>query len=356
MKIGFLPYHKDSNKFIQITQEIIRECGCEIVPVNRRLLMQRKQNKADAVFLNWSENIYAENNIAFLFRILKRKIVILAYKLKSTKIVIYFHNHIPHDTPTKRQEMVLKYMKWLYKKADYIIILSKESKKYLFDFVERDVVERKTRYIPHPNYIDVYSKNDKKLRKDPEDKFRLLFIGQVRPYKNIELILELARNSKDKDICFTIMGKCSDRNYERELINLASELENIHLELKFVEDDQIDQIIREQDALVLPYDIKSSLNSGTVILAFSNARTVICPEIPTVDDFNKDNIYYYNYSSPKEHKTELQRRVLQAYNDWKTNPEKYYKKGLELFNEVQDKNSSSRIKDLYSELLKEIVE
>lgn len=356
MKIGFYPYYSDNNKFIQITQEIIRECGCEIVPASKRLLLQRKQNKADAVFLNWFESINVENNSTFLFYALKRKIVILAYKLKKTKIVVYFHNRMPHDTSTQRQAMALKYMKWLYNKADYIVILSKESEKYLHELVDKDVVERKTRYIPHPNYIEAYSKNDKTLQKNPEDKFRLLLIGNVRPYKNIEMIIELARNSRDKDICFTIMGKCSDKNYEREIINLASELDNIHLELKFVEDDQIDQIIRNQDALVLPYDIKSSINSGIVILAFSNARTVICPEIPMVDDFNKENIYYYNYGSLKEHKIELQRRVLQAYNDWKTNPERFYKKGLELFNEVQNKNSPSRIQDLYNELLKEIVE
>src|SRR5690606_5619017 len=57
-----------------------------------------------------------------------------------------------------------------------------------------------------------------------------------------------------------------------------------------------------------------SLNSGTVILAFSNRRSVICPEIGTIADLGaaKENVLYYHYENSKEHLLKLTQTVQYA--------------------------------------------
>lgn len=43
----------------------------------------------------------------------------------------------------------------------------------------------------------------------------ILFMGSVRPYKNIELILEAANKLQGKNIEFVIAGKANNKDYEK---------------------------------------------------------------------------------------------------------------------------------------------
>jgi hypothetical protein len=52
---------------------------------------------------------------------------------------------------------------------------------------------------------------------------------------------------------------------------------------------------------VFPYDKKSSLNSGAMLMAFSYGKTVMVTDIAMADDFNENMIYKYRYSSEIEH-------------------------------------------------------
>src|SRR5690606_39824303 len=89
---------------------------------------------------------------------------------------------------------------------------------------------------------------------------------------------------------------------------------NIELKLKFIPDQEIPTLINEADLLVLPYDLKSSLNSGTAILAFSYGKSVICPEIGTISDLGqiKNNVLHYQYASDKEHLSQLSTKIQDA--------------------------------------------
>src|SRR5690606_14442063 len=165
--------------------------------------------------------------------------------------------------------------------ADAIVIHSAISKQILQK--QFPALNAKIVHIPHPDFVDVYGPMIQESLEKNNSRLKLLFIGAIKPYTNIELLIEIANQFPDA-IHLTIAGNPNSDSYRNELIKLAEGLQNITMELKFIPDEELPNFIHRSDLLILPYSLESSLNSGTVILGFSYGRTVICPRIGTIDD------------------------------------------------------------------------
>ena len=113
----------------------------------------------------------------------------------------------------------------------------------------------------------------------------------------------------------------------------------MHVCFGFVENDDIGCLMKAADILIQPYDIKSSLNSGSCYLAFSFERTVICPEIGSTMEFPPELTYTYDYASDVEHREALIEAAVRAFTDWQTDKVGFTKKGHELKRLVDDDNS-----------------
>lgn len=357
MKIAYYPYSNKTNRYIEISQRILKQCGCEIVPFDGLYKKNRHTIKQfDAVFLNWYDSVYGDCSILKIVRqIAKRKIKLIILKACGLKIVFTFHNRLPHNTGGKKKTKIFKnYLKWICKQSDYIILLSRQSKEYLKDYLTQHEIEKKTRYIPHPNYIGVYSPEIEENWYPQGNTFRVLFVGQVSRYKNINLILEMAEKLQDKDIIFHIVGMCKEEAYKKEIVQRAEGLSNVELDLHFVKDEELEQLLRQYHILLLPYDTRSSMNSGTVMLAFSNGRTVVCPEICTIQDFDMNDIYCYQYETEDDHREKMLQCVEEAYTDWITKRPDFEAKGSRLLQAVKENNSPEKLAVYYRSLLEEI--
>ena len=69
------------------------------------------------------------------------------------------------------------------------------------------------------------------------------------------------------------------------------------------------------DVLVLPYDTRSTMNSGTMLLAFSFGRTVILPNIPMAEEFDDKLFYKYAYKDEREHRQNLTKEMKRAFSN-----------------------------------------
>lgn len=357
MRIAYYPFGLEVNKYVDISQKILKHCGCEIIDFEGLYKKGRKKiQQCDAVFLNWYDTIYGQSNISSIQKqIFKNKMKLLILKSCGLKVVFTFHNRLPHNTNDERKARILRsYAKWICKHSDYIMVLSRNSKEYLKAYLTDREIENKVRYIPHPNYIGVYSPAIQETTYPESKDFRILFVGQVSRYKNINLILETAEHFRNKNIRFHIAGNCSDAAYKAEIINRAQALPNVELDLRFIEDDELEQLLRQYHIMLLPYDTKSSMNSGTVILAFSNGRTVICPEICTIQDFDLSDVYSYRYETEEHHRKQIFECVEQAYNDWVNNRTDFESKGTRLLQAVRENNSPEKLMEYYRSLLEEI--
>ncbi|SNR49908.1 Glycosyltransferase involved in cell wall bisynthesis [Lutibacter agarilyticus] len=313
MNIIFDPSFNPRNKYISIIVEGLKKSGFNVKSFGDSIRSPRFFISASYVHLNWFEGIQGDKvyNIILLFLKQLFKLVILL--IFNKKIIWTMHNKVSHDNKASHYSRVLTWL--LIKFSDKIVIHSHLSRNILVEKYNKPV--NKIYYIPHPNYIDVYKDFKKGTNVENREKLKILFFGAVKQYKNIELIVKAAKEFEGSDIEFSIIGSPNSKTYANSLKELVKHTKNINLSLSFIEDSKLVEEIGNHDIIVLPYSISSSLNSGSVILAFSLKKTVICPNIGTVLDV-KDHIkvFSYDYASEEEHFLNLKKQLKQVYNEW----------------------------------------
>ncbi|EAQ47945.1 glycosyltransferase family 4 protein [Leeuwenhoekiella blandensis] len=313
MKIVYDPCTSFTNRYVVKIATGLRKQGYHILSLPTFLGNLLKYRNVKIIHLNWFESIVGESRIALLQSFLKQYTKLLLLEVLRKKIVWTMHNRMPHDQRFQKLHELL--LTKLIKQSKAIVIHSKLSQVILKN--DYGVDENKVFYCPHPDYINEYGPMEAAIEKDDSKTLKLLFMGAVKPYKNIELLIEVVKNLEVSTIELTIAGKPVSVEYGIQLEHLVKNVSNIHLELTFIPDDLIPGYLNACDALVLPYDLRSSLNSGTVLLAFSYARSVICPDIGTLQDLDetlRTSVFTYSYSTVATHKEALETAILKAQN------------------------------------------
>ncbi|RXG25992.1 glycosyltransferase [Leeuwenhoekiella marinoflava] len=339
MKIVFDPIESESNQYPQMLVSGFQKQGLEVYSLNEMLSDLNKFKSVSVVHLNWFESV--KSSFAFLKKFVKLICLILGGK----KIVWTMHNKTPHIKKVFLLQKIL--LRILKEKADVIIIHSTATKELLYK--ESPRFAEKTVYIPHPNYIGVYGSatQQKDFSNEP---LQLLFLGAVKPYKNIELLIEAVQTFSKEEVELTIAGKCYTMEYE-EFLNQKISKNNIRTNFQFLEDGALKEALEDHELVILPYDLRSSLNSGTVILAFSYARSVICPEIGTVRDVkNKKQILGYSYGDEHEHKEQLILAIKRAINLKQKSPQVFEEWGVAMQQEMKDFNDPKLISEAFLDL------
>lgn len=253
----------------------------------------------DLIHVHWPE-IYLNSN--YLIKSILYSIMLLfslsIAKLFGKKIIWTVHNIKPHH---------IKY-KWLnkcfwmiyIKLVNGIISLSKSNEKILLEKIKT------LQHLPrvclyHGLYKGFY--DDSVIREHARHRLSLaddseiyLFIGQVKRYKNVDLLIELFNNSQSlKDKILIIAGKFENDNYFRELSNKSLANRNIIIHNKFIDENELQNYFRASDMCILPFfDI---FNSGSVLLSVSFDTPVLVPDNPNFNEYasllNKGLIHTY---------------------------------------------------------------
>lgn len=327
MKICVIPSKADKNQYINLINNAIRLTGNTISEKNSFLNIMC----ADIVHFNWFENL-AENstwrqNVDYF----KKLFILKLLKVTGKKIVWTMHNKVPHQL--EGRDNSVKLMRWFACHADAIIIHCRQSRSVL-GTINAKTSKKKIHYIPHPNYIGAYS--GKKIYQGflrAEHQLVVLFLGQIKQYKNIETVIALANKYKDRnDIKFLFCGNCFSSEYQDKLKSMIKS-KNVILDIRFIADDEIPSLMSLADIVVLPYNTTSSLNSGVAILAFSNKKTVLSTDIGTVNDLRDTGcMYIYNYANDREKQIENISICFQKLLfDWERNPYILKEKGIRLY-------------------------
>lgn len=344
MKAFISPHSRNDNKYIDLMIACLEEANINVVS---RGNLKKEFFQTKIFIFNWIEGLQS-NNVTIAYT--KKKLMLIILKLMGKKIVWTLHNKQPHDSSNPIQ---IKIMKFMVKISDKIIIHSKESVEVINSLTSNpEKCDKKILYVPHPNYIGAYP-SEEEIEVVDTKKLKFLFVGAVKPYKNVELLIESFREIKtDLQIELLIAGKASSEAYKNSIVELVNDCPNIKLNLKFIPDEELVKVISKNDILILPYDIKSSLNSGTIILAFSNKKTVISPLIGTLKDYkDKSFFYYYDYYNNSDHKEKLKNQIKKVINDYTKDKECLHKKGQIAFENVKEYNSIEKIsKELKSGL------
>ncbi|WP_028298771.1 glycosyltransferase [Olivibacter sitiensis] len=355
IKIVFDPLDSAENKYVPIIVSEIKKNGITLISLSEALSKYKLFRQVSCFHLNWFENLDEKSALKQWVLFGKKILLLILIKMHGAKVIWTMHNRTPHN---KNHRFLKKWLRnfivWI---ADVIVIHSNESAK-LINKRQR----MKALYIPHPNYIDAYPAfcyKDSTLKKgryarNESKTVKLLFLGAIRPYKNIELLISMASAFMNR-LELKIVGEPISGEYRLKLQSKIRDAKNIILETRFLPDSEISREIAQCDAMIMPYDLESSLNSGTVYLAFSHKKTVICPLIGSIMDIpigdRKLYTYTYDNNAKSDHFKKLSSTLEELLNDLDKNPGTLEEYGNSMFSylAVNHKNDviGSKLSQIY---------
>ena len=351
MDIIFNPPVNPANKYIAIMADPLVDSGYRVHPLYGFFSSLRHFRSIKLVHLNWFENLDDSSYAKMMTSFFRKSLVLSVIRMSNKKLVWTMHNRVSHEKNSGRLSQILTDK--LVKHADAIIIHCEQSRDLLL--AKYPSIGSKIHYLTHPDFIGSYGPIQEE--KEPKAQLRLLFLGAIKPYKNIELLINVAGQFGSK-LELTIAGNPNSTEYRKRLSNLAGKYPNIILRLEFIPDSEIPKLIGDCDLLVLPYDLNSSLNSGTVILAFSYQKSVICPEIGTLMDMHemKENFLSYTYQSDEDHVSKLKKMIETAYQKKRADPEVFQKMGGKMYMHIKQNYAKNmvadKLKQVYQSVLK----
>ena len=263
--------------------------------------------KKDVYHFNWFDQSLSFGS--FLYRLY----ILLRLALTRKRIVWTVHNTVPHGG-VPGYNRILRAL--LLRFSSVIHIMSEGSREipYLARYMDKVVL------IPHGDYFGSYPESNVDIRSRhgiPEGVPIVLFLGAVRPYKNIEVLLDAFAF---ENAALLICGNVRPPEYIDKLTEYVKGRKNVVFAPQFVPDSELSAYLESAAFLVAPYSYDSALNSGTALLACSYGKTLVCPDIAGVRDIQAeaDCLYAYHYDSAEEHAEKLAKALEGALADLKS--------------------------------------
>jgi len=352
--IGYYPYKDGKDHYMRIVAEETTAAGYPVIDLMKAIKHPAIYRQLKVVNLNWFESVNkGKKGVRIYLNFVKRILMLVFFRITGKKIVFTFHNAFPHGIKnvSLSNTMISLLSKWSVK----IVALCDYSKEILKEYISDEEVSRKMVVIPPATYKGCYPEDSIDFRSQwgvSSDACIMTFIGSIQPYKNLELIIEAAK--QHSEIYFVLAGKVYGEDYHRQIESLSKGCANIIKLFRYIEDRELPALIRSSTFIITPYD-KSSLNSGVAILAFTYGRTVICPEIGTIKQMGDlSHVYSYRYEREEEHIVRLNEAIDRAYSDYLEAPDKVEGNNQWVENYVNTINSRAMVKNRYGCLYKDI--
>ncbi len=329
--ITMLPSQDSGNIYTVLLYRALATVGFRYVqfpPSIPYVLRNGPQERFHYVHFHWPEVFFhlrprAWKRLFGLKHYLHIHLLWLLLKWRGYRIVYTCHEVEVHDA-TELTWMHALSRRMLWRLADLVFAHSPE--------VAREAVRRwgpkpYLHTIPHGSYAGAYahdlSREDARVRLGiPPADFAFVFFGNIRPYKGIDLLLDaFARIQPAHPHAHLILaGKPQSEQIRVEVEARAASVRNLHLDLRYVPDDEIQIYLRSADCFVAPYRYIET--SGVIYLALAFELPIIIKLEGNVVDFEKERIGVFMRSSeeiegamrqilemPESEREELQRNA-----------------------------------------------
>ena len=247
--------------------------------------------------LHWFYTFYAPfrnrlftNLITRAFYTLLFLIFLYFIKILGYKLVWTVHNVVPLE---KQFLNTIKIMRILSKLCDSKIVHSETTlssmKRLGMDIEDSHIIPIGNYGVLYPNEI----KKDearKKLGIDSEN-FVFCFFGIIENYKGVPKLIKDFLSFGRKNIELLIAGECRNPDLKQEIMNYNN-YSNIHLQLNFIKDEDIQVYLKAADIAVYPF--KSITTSSSVILSLSFGIPIICPRMGNLKDLPENLGIFYD--------------------------------------------------------------
>lgn len=314
IKVCFYPsIKKETNHFLANLAQVLTETGefeCSGFMDHVRA-HDGEVYKQEIYHFNWFDQAFSLSSFLYRFFILLRLI------LTGKKLVWTVHNVTSHEK-SPVYNTILRAI--LLRFSSRIHVMNEAS----LDFPFLKKYKDKVTLVPHGDYFGSYPESNLDLREKfgiAPDSPIILFVGAIRPYKNVEVLLSaFAEVQKETatNASLLICGKTNPPEYLQKLQGEMDKMNNVFFSPTFIPDEDMEAYLREAAFLVTPYSYRSALNSGTVLLACSYSRTVVCPDIAGIQDIQRQAqcLYMYHYDNESAHVGVLKETVKKALQEF----------------------------------------
>lgn len=185
-------------------------------------------------------------------------LLLLRLQLTHTPVVRTLHNLQPHESQGRVEQWLLGWMDRLTRRWIRINAVTPARPPF-------------TDTILHGHYSDWFAR----FPQPASQRGRLLHFGLIRPYKGVETLLEVVRDTPDPLLQLRICGNPANAEVRRTVEDACAADARISAHLAYVDDAELAREVGQSELVVLPY--KQMHNSGTLLLALSLHRPVLAP-------------------------------------------------------------------------------
>ncbi|TJY43453.1 glycosyltransferase family 4 protein [Cohnella pontilimi] len=293
MKVWMWPKTSQLNRYSNLLSDSLCAAGLDIRDLKHGKLMLHigPTKPGDIVHVHWVHHAYQHRNpLLFIVKSFIFVLTMVWLKLKKVQLIWTIHNLYPHEVKFRKMERFMRTL--ICRFCGKLIVASESIKKKVM--AEFNVPANKIYVVKHGHYLGVYKPQGVDFRSRyhiHEADGVYLFLGAIKAYKGVEDLIESFQAIKTPNRYLIIAGK-ADREMEAYLKRLDN-TENIIPDLRFIPDEEVADLIRAADVMVMPY--KEITTSGTAILGLSFQKLIVMPENDFIDEyFREDMVVRYD--------------------------------------------------------------
>jgi len=269
VKVAIRPKTSPYNRYVELFASVFEKAGWEVTTLTWRIAPVLR---GGLMILHWPDTFYASSDTRS--RLLHwSRVVLMAVsrRLYGVRWVWVVHNLVPHDHAEGDPRLWRSFTSQL----DGLVFLSCASRKaFVSDHPDRVAIPH---LITRHGEYRTGALTPPSPWRHPNGPIRLQFVGQLRPYKNLEQLVDAARNL-DADTQLGVMGFGSE-DVGAELRRRSAGAVALQFDLRSapLDEAELERVVDASDAIILPY--RRILNSGSAIFALSRNRAVIAPAL-----------------------------------------------------------------------------
>lgn len=237
--------------------------------------------RPDYIHFDWIEGYYFRRNTIFTILNIPwfiMQVLICRYILRI-KIVWSLHNLLPHD---RRNLRLKKFTQRLFARFTlFIRVFSPDSLAQAARSL--NISTKHFAIVPSGAYTEYYPDvSDRQTALEylslPGDKKIFLFLGSIKPYKNLHGLIKAFQQLEEPDKFLVIAGKSYDDKYFKSIAAIVDE--NVRIYERFIEIDEMQHFYHAANVVVLPFnDIE---NSGSLLVAMGFRKVIIAPKLGVI--------------------------------------------------------------------------
>lgn len=211
-----------------------------------------------------------------------------------------------HDNPFNSKEKNFIFVNFLsqifIKYANTIIVYSR----FVMNDLKKNLPLKKIKVLYLGIYKDLFPDFKKSFDLNKKDLI-ILFLGRIRPYKGINILIEAVEILKNKDIQIKtiIAGKGNiDQNYLQKIKKFDIELKNYWLS-----NEELLELLQKTDILIMPY--KDGTQSGVISIALAYGIPIIATKVGSFEEYIKNGMN--GFLIEPNNKYDLAQKIEQIY-------------------------------------------